>query len=111
MPCGLLQERGSRPEVRREREVLGPQFPHLESRGDHTSFSGRWSQERREHAFRDHTVPGAQRGLRAAALSLRGDPRGLWPDPRDCRPQVPLKQGRNLLRSATEALSSPQMAI
>lgn len=49
--------------MRREREVLGPQFPHLESRGDHASFSGRCSQERREHAFRDHTVPGAQRGF------------------------------------------------
>ena len=65
--------------------MLGPQFPHLESRGDHTSFSGRWSQERREHAFRDHTVPGsppsclsdARVQRRDGGLSKLGDPNNL----------------------------------
>ena len=71
MPCGLLQERGSRPEVRREREVLGPQFPDRESQGALAIFSGRWSQGRGElHAGLALCLE--RRGVLAAVISLGG---------------------------------------
>ena len=35
------------------------------------------------------------RGASVAVLSLRGDPRGLWPDPRDCGPQIPWRHNVN----------------
>lgn len=49
------------------------------------------------------------RGASAAVLSLRGDPGGLWPDPRDCRPQIPCNRGPQFSPNGNLRKKLPQL--
>lgn len=108
MSCGLSHERGRRPEVKREWERLGPQFPHLPIREEDASLRGDGAHEQAARA----------RGCKAPAAPpvLGREPGWLWSpwwegiDPGGCGPRFPQRLGRNMLGSLTEALGSPNMA-
>lgn len=59
MSCGLSHERRRRPEVKREWEMLGPQFPHLPIREEDSSLRGDGAHEQTAHA-RGCSAPAAQ---------------------------------------------------
>lgn len=62
---GCCGRRETRPEVSREWEMLGPQFPHLQNRDDNNILPGRGSpRKERAHAQGPRRAPGALQVLR-----------------------------------------------